>query len=150
MRPVAGYPLWLGHAGDLRDPAGLHAAGVLAVVDLALDEPPARVPRDLVYCRFPLIDGGGNPPWLLRSAVSAVADLLRSAVPTLVCCGAGMSRTPAVAAAAITLISGRPPEAALADLVRCGPADVSPTLWADVVASHSRLVAGICREKAPG
>ena len=34
MRKVAGYSLWLGHAGDVRDPAGLLAAGVQAVVSV--------------------------------------------------------------------------------------------------------------------
>ncbi len=41
MRRVPGYSLWLGHVGDVRDLRGIHAAGILAVVDLAIDEPPA-------------------------------------------------------------------------------------------------------------
>ncbi len=61
MRRVPGYPLWLGHVGDVRNLTGIHAVGILALIDLAMDEPPAMVTRELVYCRFPLIDGPGNP-----------------------------------------------------------------------------------------
>src|SRR3954454_1421008 len=114
MRAIPGHPLWLGHVGDARDLRRVLSAGILAVVDLALNEPPAAVTRELVYCRFPLVDGSGNPPWLLRSAVEAVAGLVRSGTPTLVYCGAGMSRTPAVAAAALSRAVGVPAAEALA------------------------------------
>ena len=40
MRRIPEYSLWLGHEGDLRDLDGLLSTGVLAVVDLALEEPP--------------------------------------------------------------------------------------------------------------
>ena len=92
MRKVDGYRLWLGHAGDVVDLQGVLSNGILAVVDLALNESPVALPRDRTYCRFPLIDGLGNPPWLLRTAIETVACLLRSGTPTLVYCGAGMSR----------------------------------------------------------
>src|SRR4051794_38928813 len=68
VRRVPGYTLWLGHVGDARDLSGLLSAGITAVVDLALNEAPVPLARELVYCRFPLIDGGGNPRWLLRTA----------------------------------------------------------------------------------
>ena len=135
MRPVAGYRLWLGHVGDARDATGLHSAGIAAVVDLALNEPPSTPTRDLVYCRFPLIDGGGNPTWLLRAAVETVAGFLRAGVPTLVFCGAGLNRTPAVAGAAIARVRGCPAEEGLAFAVENGPADVTPALWRDVRAA---------------
>ena len=79
MRQIPGYSLWLGHVGDVRDLRGIHTAGILAIVDLAMNETPATVTRELAYCRFPLIDGSGNPRWLLRAAVETVACLLRSA-----------------------------------------------------------------------
>src|SRR3954470_4304935 len=100
--------------GDARDLSGLLSAGITAVVDLALNEAPVPLARELVYCRFPLIDGGGNPRWLLRTAVEAVAGFLRAGVPTLVYCGACMSRTPSVAGAAIALVRGCPPAEGLA------------------------------------
>ncbi|WP_165226970.1 protein-tyrosine phosphatase family protein [Aquisphaera insulae] len=132
MRRIAGYPLWLGHAGDARDVAGLHEAGLGAVVELAIDEPPASLPRDMIHARFPLIDGAGNPPWLLRAAVELVVLLLRADVPTLVCCGAGLSRTPAVAGVAIALVRGCSPEDGLAIVTRNGPADIAPGLWTEL------------------
>ena len=52
--------LWLGHALDVREPRPLFDAGITAVVDVAFEEPPAQLPRQLIYCRFPLSDGGGN------------------------------------------------------------------------------------------
>jgi hypothetical protein len=134
MRQVPGYPLWLGHVGDVRDLRGVLAAGVLAVVDLALNEPPAAVTRELAYLRFPLVDGPGNPPWLLHAAVEAVAGLLRSQVPTLVYCSNGLSRSPCVAGAAIALARGLSPAEGLTLAARSGPADVSPGLWAEVQA----------------
>ena len=132
MREIPPYPLWLGHIGDVRDLRGVLAAGIVALVDLALNEPPTAVTRELVYCRFPLVDGSGNPTWLLRAAVETTAGLLRERVPTLVYCGAGMSRAPAVAAAAISLVSGDPPDSCLAAVVQSGSSDVSPALWREI------------------
>jgi protein-tyrosine phosphatase len=114
---------------------GVLAAGVLAVVDVALNEPPAVLTRDLVYLRFPLVDGEGNAPWLVRAAVEAVAGLLRAGAPTLVCCANGMSRSPCVAGAALALAHGLSPAEGLVAVSAAGPADVSPGLWAEVQAA---------------
>ncbi len=73
MRQVADRKLWLGHAGDPRDP------------------------------RTVLSLGGINPPWLLRLASESVAALIRAGVPTLVCCACGHSRTLCIAAAGFAL-----------------------------------------------
>lgn len=62
MRRIPDTSLWLGHVGDARNLAALAEGGIEAVVDLAGDESPAALPRDLAYCRFPLVDGPGNPP----------------------------------------------------------------------------------------
>jgi protein-tyrosine phosphatase len=132
MRPIEGYPLWLGHVGDVADPRGVVAAGVIAVVDLALNEPPAVLPRDRTYCRFPLIDGTGNPSWLLRVAAETVASLLRSGAPTLVYCSAGLSRSPCIAGAAVALVRGCPLDDGLKFVLQSGPADVSPGLWSEI------------------
>ena len=58
-----------------------------------MNEPPVFFTRELVYCRFPLADGVGNDPWLLRAAITVTADLIRSGTPTMIFCGAGMSRS---------------------------------------------------------
>jgi hypothetical protein len=137
MRRIDGYALWLGHRGDVSDPQGIVATGILAVVDLALNEPPALFPRDLIYCRFPLIDGPGNPLWLIRAAVETVACLLRSGMPTLVYCSAGLSRSPCVAGAAIAVERRLSLDQGLKLVLRSGPADVSLRLWSDVRASFA-------------
>ena len=128
MRQIPGRSLWLGHAGDLRDTRAILAAGIAAVVELADSEQFAVLPRELVRCRFPLSDGGDNPPWLLRLAIESVAALLRAGVPTLVCCSAGMSRSVCVATGAVALAEGRPLNEVVAEVVGTGPADVSPRL----------------------
>lgn len=132
MRQVAGYSLWLGHTGDIRDLHGVLSAGIAAVVDLALNEPPENLPRELAYCRFPLLDGAGNHAWLLNAAVETVLGLLRSKTPTLVFCSAGLSRTPVIAAAAIDRFQGCPLAEALLTVTQSGPADVSPGLLYEI------------------
>ena len=138
MRQVPGYSLWLGHTGDLRDPHSVMSAGILAVVDLALNESPATLPRELVYCRFPLLDGIGNPAWLLSAAVGTVLGLLRSQTPTLVSCSAGLSRTPAIAAAAIARLKSCCLAEALLLVTQSAPADVSPGLLQELESLHAR------------
>ena len=132
MRQIASRALWLGHAGDLRDPCAMLAVGIEAVVELADSEQLTVLPRELVRCRFPLSDGGINPPWLLRMASDAVAALIRAGIPTLVCCAAGMSRSVCIAASGIALAEEWPLDEALAAVVGSGPADVSPGLLAQV------------------
>ncbi len=134
MRAVEPYSLWIGNAGDVRHVSDLMDAGIRAVVDLAANEPVATLPREIVYCRFPLHDGADNDRWLFRAAIATIVELLRNNVPTLVACSAGMSRSPALAAAAIALLTRRDPNECLLACVASGPADVSPALWNDVVA----------------
>ncbi len=124
--------MWLGHSGDIRDPARLLDAGISAVVCVIQSEPPLALPRELVYCRFPLVDGTGNPEWLLRAAVETVVCLLRSSTPTLVHCSAGISRSPAVAGAALALARGCSFAEGLVAATESGPSDVSPGLWAEI------------------
>jgi hypothetical protein len=134
MRQVAGRTLWIGHVGDTRRPRPLLDAGIEAVIELADGEPLAILPRELVRCRFPLMDGGGNPLWLVRLAMESVAGLLRAGVPTLVCCGCGMSRSVCLAAGGLAQAEERELREALAEVAGSGPADVSPALLAQVQA----------------
>src|SRR4051794_31485287 len=135
MNQIPPYSLWLGHAGDGRDSQRILDAGIEAVVHLAAEEPPLHLPRELTYLRFPLVDGPDNPAGLLELAVTSVARLLKLGKPTLVCCGAGMSRTPAVAAAAPAILGGETPESCLVRVTEHHASDVLPGLWAEVVAS---------------
>jgi hypothetical protein len=133
MRRISDYPLWLGHAGDARDKHELLRLGIAAVVDLAIEEVPAVAGHEMVYCRFPLIDGAENQPWLLRAAIDMTATLLRQKVPTLIACGGGVSRTPAIAAAALVKL-GRPSlQDALLYLAGFGHCDVTAGFLQNVV-----------------
>jgi protein-tyrosine phosphatase len=133
MKQIPPHMLWIGHAGDGRDLRHIFAAGIRARVELAAEEAPAPTPRDLIECRFPLVDGGGNDSTVLALALSTLTSLLKQKVPTLVCCGAGMSRSPAIAAGALALLTGAPAEDCLRQVVFHHPADVVPALWSDVI-----------------
>jgi hypothetical protein len=133
MRHLDGSSLWLGTARDARDISAVLAAGIEAVVDLAKMCEPVRPTRELIYLRFPLVDGSGNPPWLICAAVHAVEGLARLRVPTLVACDGGMSRSVAVAAAALWFGTTKDsPDEVLRRVAAGGPADVHPLLWVDV------------------
>lgn len=135
MRRVGSMSLWVGGRGDLRDVSSLVRGGVKALVDLALDEPPVPLSREMMSCRFPLLDGAGNDPSQVRAAVLTVAALIRARVPTLVACSAGMSRSPAISAGAVALATGNSADDCLRTLIHGGPGDVSGGLWADVFAA---------------
>ena len=132
MRQVGDRRLWIGHAGDLREARAVLAAGIEAVMELADSEPFAKLPRELVRCRFPLSDGGSNSAWLLRLAAETLASLLRARVPTLVCCASGLSRSVCLAAAGMALAESIPLRDALDLVAETGPADVSPGLLAEI------------------
>jgi hypothetical protein len=132
MHQVQPLRLWLGHAGDGRDVRRILDCGIQAVVQVAAEEPVVELPRDLIYCRFPLVDGPGNDTKLLQLAIATVANLLEKKVPTLVFCGAGLSRSPAIAAAAMALVLRQSPDECLTRATEHFPADVSPALWEEV------------------
>lgn len=132
VNEITPYPVFVGHAADGRAVKELLDQGIRAVVQLAAEEPPIATPRDLVFCRFPLEDGSGNDTDLLSLAITSVAHLVSRGVPTLVCCGAGMSRSPAVVAAALSIVEHRDPGAALKFVTQLHPADVVPGFWKDV------------------
>lgn len=129
VNQIQPYKLWVGHAGDARAFHEVFDRGIKAVVQLAIEEPPLHPPRELVYLRFPLLDGSGNDPAILQLAVRSVASLVEGGTPTLVCCGGGMSRSPAVAAAALSVVEDADVEQRLRRVTQSHPADVSPGLW---------------------
>ncbi len=135
MRQVLPYALWLGHAGDGRDFRAMLDVGIKAVVQLAAEEPLPQLPRDLVFCHFPLMDGPANDATLLYLATTTVANLLEKRLPVLVYCGGGMSRSPAIAAAALAMVYQEDPDACLKKVAEHHPADVAPGLWHDIKTS---------------
>src|SRR5262249_56923569 len=98
MRRIDGSSLWIGNSADARTIPQVLTAGFEAVIDLALMCPPVQPTRELVYLRFPLLDGEGNPPWLICAAVHAVERVVRLQVPTFVACDGRVSRAGGVAA----------------------------------------------------
>jgi hypothetical protein len=83
MREAITNCLWIGNAMDARDIPAVLDLRIVAIVDLAMEEPPIHCPRDIVYCRIPLVDGSGNRPEIIRAAVDLTASLIDSRVPTL-------------------------------------------------------------------
>lgn len=132
MNQILPYPLWLGHAGESRDFKKIFDLGVKVLVQLAAEEASLQTPRELVFCRFPLLDGPGNRADMLFLAVSTVATLIKMRVPTLVTCGAGISRCPAVAAAALSMVYHEPPEHYLEKVLEHHHGDVSPGFWKEI------------------
>lgn len=132
MRQITPNLLWIGNALDARDVRAVLSLGVRAVIDLAANEPPIQYPRDISYCRLPLNDGAENDPAILRLAVLSAAEFVKARVPTLVTCRAGMSRSPAIVAAAIAVVEGQEPDHVLLRIASAGPHDVAPGLWSDI------------------
>lgn len=129
IRPIYEDCLYLGNALDARNLSSLYDHQIVAVVDLAINESPAQLAREMIYCRFPVVDSGGNTDATLIAAIQCLVSLIRLKHRTLIACSAGMSRSPAVAAVALALITSRSPEECLVDIVTGAPHDVSPTLW---------------------
>ncbi len=136
MQQVNSQRLWIGNVGALRDVAAIHDAGIEAVVFLATDVV-AAPGREIVFCRLPLVDGEGNAFWRLRLTIDAAAELIAADVPLLVCCSNGMSRSPAVVAAALAKVDGRSADEHLKRITLSRTADVSPVLWRDIRAAVS-------------
>ncbi len=132
MREIHPNGLFLGNAADARDLRRLYDHRIVAVVDLALNEPPAQLGRDMVYCRVPLCDGGGNSNAILEVAIRCVITLLSREMRTLVACRGGMSRAPAIAAAALAVSGQLPPDRCLTSITAGAPHDVCPALWSAV------------------
>lgn len=141
MKQILDLPLWLGHAGDGRDYRQILDVGIQAIVQLAAEEPALSPPRDLLYLRFPLLDGEGNEPAILDLVVRTAAQLIAVRIPTLICCSGGMSRSPVIAAAALVR-SGAwdgDMETCLTRLAQSLSIDATPALWAETKEVCARL-----------
>jgi len=139
--------LWLGNSSDARDLKAIHASGIVAIIDLAHEEIPALLSRDLTYCRFPLVDGATQPE-LLSVAIQVTRAMIENGTPTLVACGAGMSRSPAIVSAALAIVRQQHPKACLQELTAGRPHDVSPELWSAVEKIVLRLGRGLHSDAA--
>lgn len=133
MDCISANQLWLGHAGDGCDALAIYEKGIEAVMQLAAEEPAAVLPREIASFRIPLLDGGGNDYRRLRTAVWLLSELLLAEVPTLVCCSAGASRSPAIAAFSLARLRNQSPKEALKFIREQRPTDVSPGLWNELL-----------------
>jgi len=131
--------LYIGDAISARDLSLVYDHRITAVVDLAANEPPATLGRDIVYCRFPLHDDGSNDDTLLSASIECLHLLVLRRIRTLVACSAGMSRSPLIAASALGLLTGRLFPDALAAITTDAPHDVSPALCSSVERVHSTI-----------
>jgi hypothetical protein len=132
IRNVYSDLLYVGNAMDARDLRPIYDKRIRAVVDLAINEPPAQLGREIIYCRFPLNDGDGNNDGLLAITIRTIAAMIQNEMATLVACSAGMSRAPTIAAATVTLLTGRDPDECLMDIISNAPNEVSPILWTHI------------------
>jgi protein-tyrosine phosphatase len=140
IREIHPDHLFIGNAMDARDVRLLYDHRIAAVVDLAVNEPPAHLARDMIYCRIPIDDGDGNSNAIITTAVRCVVTLIENDIRTLVACSAGMSRSPAIAAAEIAIVTGHSPDECLTAITTDAPHDVSPPLWARVKSVYNEIV----------
>ena len=132
MREAIPEILWMGNCRDGQDIATILDREIGAVVHLAMEEAPYQFPREIVYCRFPLLDGFGNSSVILKLTIQTVASLIEAKIRTLVTCSGGMSRTPSIVAAALAYIHNESPDDLLKKIGISGPHDVAPALWNDI------------------
>lgn len=129
MLNIPDTTVWLGNSADLRDIRGIFACGVTAIIDLAIEEPLPDIPRTTNYSRFTLTDDGENNPAVIRAAVLTTASFISGSHVTAICCNAGMNRSPSVAAAALSCVSGDSPAQCLELVATVKHIDVNPGLW---------------------
>ena len=131
--------LWLGNALDIREPRSLFDVGITAVIDVAFEEPPAQLPRQLIYCRFPLNDGGGNDATVLLQTVQTLVDFLAAGTRTIVVCSAGISRSPTIAAHGLAALLAQKPCDVVARIAEAKSLEIQPVFWNDVGTVLSRV-----------
>jgi len=132
MRELSPERLWIGNAGDSRQPRILFETGIQAVVSVAMEEPIPQLPAQFIVVRIPLYDGEGNAAVTLRLAVDTVVALVESRTPTLLTCSAGLSRSPLVAAFALAKVTGTPPLELVRAWSQSARFDLHPLLLRDL------------------
>ncbi len=140
MRDVFDQRLYIGDAISARDLTRIYDYEFAAVVDLAANEPPAVLGRDIIYCRFPLSDDDSNDDAIIAAAIQCVRELFERRFKVLVACSVGMSRSPVIAAAALSISKGEPFSDTLIRITSKIPHDVSPALVTSVQRVHARLI----------
>jgi len=131
--------LWLGNSFDARDPAPIFELGIEAVIDLAYEERPGQLPRKLIYCRFPLNDGGGNKEATLVHAIQTLVDFLNRDTRTLIACSAGLSRSPTIAAIGLALHTGKTPAEVVEQIGELKSLAINGLFWNEASKAASNI-----------
>lgn len=139
MHQIPGTSLWLGNASHLRNVPAILRLDITTIVDFAIEEPVPNLPRTVSYFRFAITDDGANDLVLLKAAITLTALLASGQHPTAICCSAGMSRSPVIAAAALCVAHGASIHEMLTLVTQHQPADVSPAFLAQVVEAISKV-----------
>jgi hypothetical protein len=140
MRQIIRDMLWIGNAFEARDAKLVLDNGIAAIVDLAIEELPDVLPREMIYCRFPMIDGQGNSPAIIEGAIKTAVTFVTGQISTLISCSDGMSRSLAITAAVVAVIEHIPPETALKQIAASGPHDVTPLFWQEVTEGLHQII----------
>ena len=139
MREILPNQLWIGNAGDGRDPERLLAAGVVAVINLAAEEPSPVLPRSMIYCHFPLMDGPQDDLRVLDVAIQTVVSLLKKPNPHAGLLRGGDEPISRHCGRCLSIVQGGSPDDKLKEIVAGHPHDVSPHLWEAVQRTCSSL-----------
>lgn len=94
--------IFVGTEADASDESLLHAHGIDAVVSLTHNEPETG---DVTRVDVPMIDGSQNSYQSFADAVKAVLTRRDDGQRVLIHCAAGSSRSPSVAATAMTCLT---------------------------------------------
>jgi protein-tyrosine phosphatase len=97
--------LFVGTIDAVGEETRLRAHEITTIVSLTHGELPNGAPTETDVHRHPLIDGPQADLETFEQAVDDVVTALKSGEDVLVCCSAGASRSPAVAATALALTS---------------------------------------------
>jgi len=129
VREIISSQIWIGNRSDRDNLKQLYNLEIKAIVDLAAEELPATLARDFIYCRIPLTDDGNNSSDEIKLAIETVVNLRKKGIPTLICCSAGMNRSPVIAASALAVEKNIHPKNSLDSFNTGSPMDISASLW---------------------
>ncbi len=75
IRAAYNLPLYIDDAITASDLRQVYDHDFAAVLDLAANEPPAVLGRDIIYCRFPLSDDDSNDDAIISLAINCLYSL---------------------------------------------------------------------------
>lgn len=104
MTEIVPSLIWLANGLEVRDLELMGRQEAEAIVDLAYEESPIASLKSKIAIRVPLIDGEGNNRQHVRHAISMTVELVRSKTPFVIACSAGISRSPTILAAALSIV----------------------------------------------